>query len=276
VVGVNIKMKIMMLLLFLSSFILLGENTNKEYVSSNINRAKAFYEYGNYNESIKILNELLKKKENLNSSSLLNIYQLIARAEYYNKNLEYSEYYLKLLFLFKSNYHFDPVFVNPNFIDFANKVYLKYESEIIRNQKDLSELLRKKNPDKYSDVNSKKSFYKNFLPFGFGQFQNTHKYKGYMLASVETLFLVTSVTSYFLLKYYQKDDYTFDNNDLASSGKVINNVSFYMLGLVYLYATIDGIVYYNASNINVIQSRNIEFSPIITSDFKYVSFKIRF
>jgi len=274
-----IKLFIILILLNISLFAnneITNKAESKVNITKNLNRAKAFFEYGNYQESINILNELLKDKTKLNSSSLLNIYQLIARAEYYNKNEEYSEFYLKMLYLFKSDYHFDPVFVNPEFIDFANNIYIKYKPEIIKNKNDLSELLRKKNPENYGNINTEKYFYKNFIPFGIGQFQNGHKYKGYMLMGLETLFLTASVTTYALLKYYQGDDYTFENKDLAYSAKVMNNISFYMLGAVYLYATIDAIVYYNASDINVIQSKNFQISPVVTPDFKYVLFKWSF
>lgn len=268
----------LILILFFTSICLLANDTSKQELSTrnNINRAKSFFEYGNYKESIKILEILLEDKTKLNPSSLLNIYQLIARAEYYNKNLDYSEFYLKMLYLFKSDYHFDPVFVNPKFIDFANKIYSKYEREIIKNKNYLAERLRKKNPEKYGKINTKKYFYKNFVPFGVGQFQNGHKYKAYMLLGLEVFFIATSVTSYALLKYYQKDDYTFSNKDLAYDTKIVNNISFYMFGAIYLYATIDAIVYYNASNISVIQSKNFKISPIITPDLKYVLFKWNF
>ncbi len=257
-------------------FLLFGSESDNINVRNNINRAKAYFEYGNYKESIKILDTLLQDKSKLNPSSLVNIYQLIARAEYYEKNYDDSEFYLKMLFLFKSDYRFDPVFVNPEFIDFANKIYSKYEKEIIDNKNYLAKLLRKKNPEKYGDIDTKKYFYKNFIPFGVGQFQNGHKYKGYMLLGLETFFIATSVVTYGLLKYYQKDDYTFDNKQLAYNAKMINNVSFYMFGAIYLYATIDAIVYYNASDISIIQSKNFRISPLITPDFKYVLFKWSF
>ena len=253
-----------------------SKKDNNENISKSISRAEAYFVYGDYHKTIKILDTLLKDISKLNYPSLLNTYQLISRAEYYSDNLQYSEDYLKLLYLLKSDYRFDPVFINPKFIDFANKVYSKYKAEINKNKYDLSKLLRKKNPDAYGDVNTKKYFYKNFIPFGVGQFQNGHKYKGYMIIGSESLFLFTSVTSYILLKYYQKNDYTFKNEDLAYTGKAINNISFYMLAGVYLYSVIDALVYYNAANIEIIQSKNFQISPIITPDLKYVTFQWKF
>jgi len=240
-------------------------------IHESIKRAEAYYGYGDYKGTIKLLEILLKDISKLNSSALLNIYQLIARSEYYSNNLQYSEDYLKLLYLFKPDYTFDPVFINPEFIDFANKVYNKYKTEINKSKKDLSKLLRKKNPDAYGDVNTEKHFYKNFIPFGIGQFQNGHKYKAYMVIGSESLFLASSVTTYALLKYFQKDDYTFDNRNLAYTGKAINNISFYMFAGVYIYSVIDALMYYNAADIEVIQSKNIRITPIITPDFKYVT-----
>ncbi len=245
--------------------------------SSRINRAKSFFDYGRFNETIKILDDVLKDTSKLNSISLLNSYQLIARSYYYQKNLEYAEHYLKLLFLFRSDYMFDPVDVDPKFIDFANMVYKKYKKEIIKNQNDIAILLRKKNPEKYDEVTVNRHLYKNFIPFGVGQFQNGHKYKAYMIIGIESLSFITSVTSFFILKHYQHDDYTFDNTSLAQTGKVINNVAFFVFLGTYIYATIDGILYfYAASDINVIQSSNFEFLPVVTDDLKYVKFSFRF
>jgi len=269
-------MKLILLTLLIFSSSLFANNNLDPKLSKLLYKAEAHFEYGNYKEVISALNTFLKDFKKLNPPSILNAYQLIARAEYYNKNLEDSEYYIKLLYLFKPDYNFDPVFINPKFIDFANQVYIKYKSEIIRSKDDLTKVLRQKNPDSYGDISTKKRFYKNFIPFGIGQFQNGHKYKGYMVIGSESLFLITSVTSYVLLKYYQKDDYTFENKNLAYNGKVINNISFLMFAGVYIYSVIDALVYYNAANIEIIQSKRFHFSPIITPDLKYVSFSWTF
>jgi len=269
-------MKLIFLTLIIFSFSLFSKSELDSNLFKSLHKAEAHFEYGNYKEVITVLELLLKDIKKLNPPALLNAYQLIARAEYYSNNLENSEYYIKLLYLFKSDYNFDPVFINPKFIDFADKVYIKYKSEIIKSKDDLTKVLRKKNPDSYGDVNTKKHFYKNFIPFGIGQFQNGHKYKGYMVIGSESLFLITSVTSYVLLKYYQKEDYTFVNRNLAYTGKVINNISFAMFVGIYTYSVIDALVYYNAANIEIIQSRNFQISPIITPDLKYVSFTWNF
>ena len=253
-----------------------GELPDKNTPAYKINRAKAFFDYGKYEKSIEILEELLNNRKNLNPYSLLNIYQLISRAEYYKGDLKNAEFYLKLLYMFKSDYTFDPVFINPEFIDFANKVYKKYEKEIIRNKMFLAKLLKQRNPDIYGDISKNKKFYKNFLPFGIGQFQNGHRYKGYMLAGLEVFFVVTSVVTYGFLKYYQRDDYTFENKDLAYKTKLINNISFYMFGGIYLYATIDAIVYYKASEIKVIQAKGFNIFPYFSKDEKFVVFSWNF
>ena len=248
----------------------------KTYIANNINRAKAFFDYGNYEKCVEILEGLLKDKKKLNSVYIVNIYQLIARAEYYKGNLKDAEFYLKMLYMFKSDYTFDPVFVNPEFIDFANKIYQKYEKEIIRNKRDLSKLLKKRHPDIYDEINNDKKFYKNFIPFGTGQFQNGHKYKGFMLAGLESFFLLSSVVTYGLLKYYQREDYTFENEELAYKTKMFNNISFYMFTGIYLYATIDAIVYYKAAEIKVIQAKKLRIIPFLSDDLKFVTLSFEF
>ncbi|MBN2693977.1 hypothetical protein JXR93_04870 [bacterium] len=248
-----------------------------DYISV-IEKAESNFEYGKYSNTISDLeNFLTKNKKTLTSLEMIRVYRMLAISNFYLKNLDNSALYIKRIFFIQSDFQFDPVMVSPEFIEFTKKILKIYKDEIEKNRIFLDEYKKFKNPTKYKKKSKKKEFYINFIPFGFGQFQNGHNYKGYFVMTLESIFLLTNLASYTLLKYNQKDDYTFDNSELARTGVLINNVSFFSFILIYIYGTIDGVVYYRAvENIKVLQSNRFNIYPVISTEQKAVFFEWRF
>lgn len=267
--------KIILIILFLFSFSLfaeeISETTNKKF-----EEASGYFDFGKYDECIKIVENLLHDNEIMNINFRLKSYQLLALSNFNLKNTENAKYYIKLIYLIQFDYKFDPVFIPPDFIDFANTVLKKNKKEITKHKDFIEKYRLLKNPKKKTQT-PEKYFYKNFVPFGVGQFQNGHSYKGYLIMGVESVVLTINIGSYILLKYYQKDDYTFENKEVATTGKIVNNSSFYIFLGLYVYGVVDSLVYYKATEkIKIIQSNNINLSPILTPDFKGVFFSIDF
>lgn len=262
------------LFFLLFSINILSEN---EYVNT-IEKAESNFEYGKYENTILDLESYLhNKKDILNSSEMIKIYRILAISNFYLKNLDNSALYIKRIFFIQSDFQFDPVMVSPEFIEFTKKILKIHKDEIEKNKLFLEEYEKFNNPKKFKKKIKKKSFYSNFIPFGIGQFQNGHTYKGYFVITLQSIFLLTNLTSYTLLKYYQKNDYTFDNSELAETGAIINQISFFSFILIYLYGTVDGIVYYQAGeNIKVLQSNRFNIYPIFSNEKKAVLFEWNF
>lgn len=235
-------------------------------------------EYGNNKKAIDILKKIIENDfYKIGKNRLLKGYQYLALALFSSgKEVESSDYITKI-YLLQEDFLFDPVMIPPQFIEFAETIYQKKRSEILSQRNLVSALGQLRSPERYRYKNRKKALYKNFIPFGVGQFQNGHEYKGVFLLSTQATLLTINLVTYGLLKYYQRDDYTFEDPELASTGKGINSVAFFLLIGTYLYGMIDALIYYNVSEkIKVIQASDFNVLPYFGDGKRMVFFEWNF
>jgi hypothetical protein len=86
---------------------------------------------------------------------------------------------------------------------------------------------------------------KNLLP-PWGQFQNGHRLKGYLLLGGELTFAVTSITTAALLWSWQDGEtgQFHDKESAYGSVSMVNYVSFGLAAALVLYGIVDGLYYY--------------------------------
>jgi len=262
--------------LFSNQVVKTKEGNKKEisdiYINS-MKKAESYFNYGKYDKTITFLLPLLKNRYELNKELILKLYEKLALSYFNLKDKKNAEFYIKRIFLLNYDYQFDPVFIPPEFIEYSHTIFEANQKEFLDSKNFIKKMIEKKDPDRYK-IRTKK-LYKNFIP-GVGQFQNDHSYKGGIIITSEVLFGLTSMISYGLLKYYQKEDYTYENTDLANLGKIANTVSVIGFVTVYAYSVVDSLIYYNASKVEVIQYSRLKIYPIITPSLNYVSFELNF
>ncbi len=122
----------------------------------------------------------------------------------------------------------DPAFVRPEVVAFFEELRLRYQVE-------MAEEARRRNP-RYAVA--------NLLP-PWGQFQNQHRTKGYLILSGEILFIAGSVVSAALL-YSWRDKYgRFPGHEEHYEPLVATNyASLAALGALLLYGMVDGLYYH--------------------------------
>jgi hypothetical protein len=122
----------------------------------------------------------------------------------------------------------DPSFVRPEVVTFFEQIRKRYGWE----QK---EVVRKRGP--------KGPAVANLIP-PWGQFQNGHKTKAYLVLGGELGLGAASIVTAALLWSWQRDDKTFENGDTAEVLRPINWVTFAAAMAVVAYGIIDGLYYY--------------------------------
>ncbi len=120
----------------------------------------------------------------------------------------------------------DPEYVRPEVIVFFEYVRNKYQAE-------LTTVVRKA-----------PKVWVNMIP-PWGQFQNGHRTKGYLLLGGEIAFGVTSITTFALLASWNDETGEYkgheDDYDIV---KPINIVAFSITAALVIYGVVDGLYYY--------------------------------
>lgn len=83
----------------------------------------------------------------------------------------------------------------------------------------------------------------NFIP-PIGQFQNEDNGKGWIILGVGFLGAASCITTYALYKSWELSNNRSEHQDAAEAMKTVNIVSGVVLGVVYIYGVVDGLVGY--------------------------------
>lgn len=122
----------------------------------------------------------------------------------------------------------DPAFVRPEVVAFFDELRLRYQAELALEA-------RRRNP---------RYLVANLLP-PWGQFQNRHRVKGYLILSGEIAFAAGSIVSAALLYSWRDKQGRFPGHEDDYEPLVaINYAGFAALGAVLLYGMVDGLYYY--------------------------------
>lgn len=121
----------------------------------------------------------------------------------------------------------DPSFVRPEVIVFFDKIRARYRAE-------LTTVVRKKTSRAWV----------NMLP-PWGQFQNGHRTKAYLVLAGEATFLATNIVTAALLADWRGETGEYlGHEDQFTPLKTVNIVSFALLGALLVYGIVDGFYHY--------------------------------
>ena len=177
-----------------------------DLIDRDLRRAGNEYAYGNYEEAILQLRELLYPVKLVTEEQVMEARELLALCYYLTNRIEQmGNEFSKLLYL-DPDYKLDPFTVAPAVIE-------KFEQIRDRLAPDLDKLRRAQQgnpvrtapgPTVLRTVEQTviyRSDFATFLPFGIGQFQNGDVQMGLIFGITETLLLAANVGAYFMARY---------------------------------------------------------------------------
>jgi tetratricopeptide (TPR) repeat protein len=225
-------MKFFSFLLFLLFSLSLAFSTEEEVVNSFIKK----YEYGQYEAAIEGFRSLLyplvlKKMKNITTAHLYLgfCYCLTEQKQ------EAKKEFLKVLKL-SPQLELNPDFVPPVIIQIFNQTRAEFEEEKKKKQKKISPPKIPKNSEKKELLREKKDLiFSKFYPFGWEQFRQGKRVKGYILGGGQVLSLATTLFAYFRLEK-EKDTIpgVYWNYDEAEKWQQVQKISFATFCLFYL------------------------------------------
>ena len=218
-------------------------------VDAELRRAGNEYAYGNYEEAILQLQNLLYPMRLTSEQQVLEARELLGLCYYLTDRFEQvAAEFAKVLYL-NPDHELDPFSIPPPVIEAFENVRRQLEPQLneIRNQK-VNPTVTKPEPVKLPAPPTRiqiveRSEFSTFLPFGVGQFQNNETNLGIFFAATEATLLALNIAAYFLARYS------------AESPEAIQR----LMVLQYASATLFGVTW----SIGVFQAR-LHFEPTIT------------
>ncbi len=278
--------KIFLSLILLNSIVLYALTPKEEF-----NKAKNYFNFGNYDRTISILKKNIVKLEN-KDDKIEGLKLLGASLFFKNKKEESKKQFRELLSIY-DKVVLDSLIYPPPLITFFNKIKKEF---IVKNNmmKDIIKKDKKKKEDakkqivikeiKFKEIHEvkttieKNSYFMAIAPFGYAQYRNNQKGKAYMFLTAESILLASNIVSY-LLTYNLKDKngyYTGSNKTKAEVYNTITKYTFIAFISFVAYGAIDGTINYKPifeTNIIKIKNKPIRISFLNGS---FISFKYDF
>ena len=235
----------------LLGLVILAQTVSTVDVDAELRRAGNEYAYGNYEEAILQLQDLLYPMRLSSESQVIEARELLGLCYYLTDRFEQvAAEFAKLLYL-NPDHKLDPFSIPPPVIEAFENVRRQLEPQLdeIRQQKVNPTVTRIAKPHQKqlaapSPIQIiERSDFATFLPFGVGQFQNGDKSLGVLFAGTEAALLALNIAAYFLARYS------------AESPEAIQK----LMVLQYASATLFGVTW----SIGVFQAR-LHFQPTIT------------
>lgn len=277
---------IFLLLILLNSIVLCALSPKEEF-----NKAKNYFNFGNYNKTISILKTNIMKLEKQDDK--IEALKLLGASLFFkNKKEESKKQFRELLGIYDKAV-LDSLIYPPPLITFFNKIKKEF---IIKNNmmKDIIEKDKKKKEEakkqivikkiKFKEVHEikttieKNSYLMSLVPFGYAQYRNKQKGKAYIFLTAESILLTSNIVSY-LLTYNLKDKngyYTGSDKTKAQVYNAITKYTFIALVSFIAYGVIDGMINYKPifeTNIIKIKKKPIKISFL---NGNFISFKFDF
>jgi len=248
-------MKYIVLLLILIYSTSLYSRTAKQ----ELNKAKNYFNFGNYKKTIKILNKNIVKLDNKDDK--IEGFKLLGASLFFRNKKELAKKEFRELLSLNHEIKLDTLVYPPPLIDFFNKI----KEEFIKKNtmmKDILEKDKKKKEEndkvivikevhfkevfKVNTTIEKNSYFFTLIPFGYAQFRNNQKNKAYVFLTAESILLTSNIVSYFLT-YSLKDVngyYSGSNKTKAEVYNTITKYTFIALASFVVYGAIDGMINY--------------------------------
>ncbi len=233
----------------LLGLILLAQTAPAIDVDAELRRAGNEYAYGNYEEAILQLQNLLYPMRLTSEQQVLEARELLGLCYYLTDRFEQvAAEFAKVLYL-NPDHKLDPFSIPPPVIEAFENVRRQLEPQLkeIRKQKTNPTVaqpkpeIKPKAPTRIQII--ERSDFATFLPFGVGQFQNGDTGLGTFFAVTEATLLALNIAAYFLARYS------------AESPEAIQR----LMVLQYASATLFGVTW----SIGVFEAR-LHFQPTIT------------
>lgn len=232
----------------LLGLILLAQTATTMDVDAELRRAGNEYAYGNYEEAILQLQNLLYPMRLTSESQVLEARELLGLCYYLTDRFEQvAKEFAKVLYL-APDHRLDPFSIPPPVIEAFESVRRQLAPQLdeIRKQKTNPTLTAPTDlttiPEPIAMQIIERSDFATFLPFGVGQFQNNDTGLGAFFAATEAALLAINIAAYFLARYS------------AESPETIQQ----LMVLQYASATLFGVTW----SIGVFQAR-LHFKPTI-------------
>ncbi len=233
----------------LFGLVLIAQSASPLDVDAELRRAGNEYAYGNYEEAILQLQNLLYPMRLTSEQQVLEARELLGLCYYLTNRFEQvSAEFAKVLYL-NPDHKLDPFSIPPPVIEAFENVRRQLEPQLneIRKQKFDPKITQPEpSPQPAPPVRIEiveRSEFSTFLPFGVGQFQNNDQALGIFFAATEATLLALNIAAYFLARYS------------AESPEAIQR----LMVLQYASATLFGVTW----SIGVFEAR-LHFQPTIT------------
>lgn len=229
-----------------------------------LRRAKDLFEYGEYEEALRLAAGLLSQNVLASDEDLIDANRIVALSYLYgdrpDRHEKAQQYFLQLLSV-EPDYRLDPFFTPPAALEFFERVRRENEERLspIREQRRLAKQARAAEEaarrrfleQRAREVESQappetRYVQKNqmalvFLPFGVGQFQNGDRAAGVAIASIQLAAGLTSVGSYLVVEGLKGENGRYAHNELRTA-RAFNTTKWISAGVFYavwLYGVLD-------------------------------------
>jgi len=277
---------IFLLLILLSSTSIYSADAKQQF-----NKAKNYFNFGNYNETINILKVNIVKLDNENDK--IEALKLLGASLFFKNKKEESKKQFRELLSIYDKAVLDSLIYPPPLISFFNEI----KKEFIKKNNMMKDVL-KKDKKKKEKENTKivikeikfkeihkitttietNSYFFSVIPFGYAQYRNNQKNKAYVFLTAESILLTSNIISY-LLTYSLKDSngyYTGNNKTKAEVYNAITKYTFIAFVSFVVYGAVDGMINYQPvfeTNVTKIKDKPVKISFLNGS---FISFKYDF
>lgn len=222
----------------LAALLVLAQAPAPQSVEDDLRRAKNEYAYGNYEDAVAALRDLLYPMRLSTDEQVIETRKYLALSYYLLHRLdEVGDEFAKLLHL-DPDYQLDPFTVAPPVIEMFEAVRKELEEQLdvirrLRSDHKLEEPIKPGVTREIVRTYTERSEFATFMPFGIGQFLNGHVGWGVVFAVSEFVLLAANIVAYVVAVRAVGNDYQADDRSLVQALIVTQYGSLAMFGLVW-------------------------------------------
>ena len=182
------------------------------------------YEYGDYDNSIKSLQQINTISESIKTNALVHLYLAL---DFYAKGMnEAMKKELKALYLTEPDFVMNPVIVPPTVISSYNEI----KKQTVMTLQSLPKPIQH-------------SAWLRLVPFGVGQFSKGDDRKGTILLIAEATELAVNISTYYIRKSKENHDGSYNNPVWANNMQAVQLTAFWLLAGTVSYGIVDAFVW---------------------------------
>lgn len=218
--------KAFIILIYISVVLIFILYSSKTLLADNdlLKEGIRYYEYGDYDNSIKVLKLINTFSETTQTNSMVHLYLAL---DYYAKGMnEEMNKELKALYLTNPNFVLNPVLVPPQVIS----SYSEIKKQTIL-------------PIPASSVLKTNNYWLRIIPFGVGQFSKGDDKKGTILLIAEVTELAVNISTYYIRKSKENNDGSYNNPVWANNMQAVQLAAFWLFVGTASYGIVDAFVW---------------------------------